>query len=833
MKKTLLLFAMLLGVVGAWAQPKVSDAPQDGQWNVNTTWFVITLKGSNSILTTTFTDNENALMIDGQTTTAPGDDALWCVVGDATNGYKFYNKAIGTSKILGITGSEDKARTRMVADATDGYTTTFDFTQSGVTGGTFWSIKTHGSTNNYLNNRGRYLALWANNSAYGSNGTGSAFLFEEADIEELDIEFTDNTGTIHSGKGKCIKNAGGTLNSRFTIAGIPSEWLKDVKTEDDKYKATLNLPFRLSNETQKYKHMMGGHGVNNFKIYANETNVQVQKSKSPTSATDVNPFLWEIYPNLQDGVVQFSIKNVETGSYIYSETPQTSHDAGTLTLSTEKKTSFILKKVGNDATFAVQGVNISINSSSSSNVQPVGLNYYTHNGTNMTFIPYWITYTLTDMAGGKHTGEYEGWSDWQPELPTFTGAEGYSVGEKTWGNGTVSAPINFGLTVSSETEVNQLVISIGENANRKWIAKKNSNNGEMYVHITSNDGTPELGTGQWAIYPILNGTQFGFKIKNIATDTYVYAKPDNTGAQPQPQGFVDNNKNSNPVILNNEGTIFEMVTPGSSRRFKYTSEYNNGTTLYLTVNGSASYDCPLGVWNKTHNSTDYENVTFPNFNEYKITIGETGYTTLYSPFPVIFNDQYNTNTAEYYAITSETTGNTVRLTDMSEYSNWYGSGDYIPANQGAILKGESGTYTFTKIDPIEEFDNAWSNNKLKGSVTNTYVEGDAYVLSAPDGVESVGLYKALLNKNANGESGNTHFKNNAGKAYLPASALSAEAAESRFFVFSFGDDMETGITETENGNVNAENTVVYDLAGRRVQGAQKGIFIVNGKKVVR
>ena len=218
---------------------------------------------------------------------------------------------------------------------------------------------------------------------------------------------------------------------------------------------------------------------------------------------------------------------------------------------------------------------------------------------------------------------------------------------------------------------------------------------------------------------------------------------------------------------------------------------------------------------------------------YTATIGEVGYTTLYSPIPVIFNDQYNTNTAEYYAITSGTTGNTVSLTDMRKYSNWYGSGDYIPANQGAILKGESGTYTFTKIDPIEEFDNAWSNNKLKGSVTNTYVEGDAYVLSAPDGVESVGLYKALLNKDANGEAGTTHFKNNAGKAYLPASALSAEAAESRFLLFGFGDDMETGITETENGKVNAENNEVYDLAGRRVQGAQKGIFIVNGKKVVR
>ena len=43
-------------------------------------------------------------------------------------------------------------------------------------------------------------------------------------------------------------------------------------------------------------------------------------------------------------------------------------------------------------------------------------------------------------------------------------------------------------------------------------------------------------------------------------------------------------------------------------------------------------------------------------------------------------------------------------------------------------------------------------------------------------------------------------------------------------------DDATGIVETENGKVKTE---IYDLSGRRVQNAQKGIFIVNGKKVVK
>ena len=44
---------------------------------------------------------------------------------------------------------------------------------------------------------------------------------------------------------------------------------------------------------------------------------------------------------------------------------------------------------------------------------------------------------------------------------------------------------------------------------------------------------------------------------------------------------------------------------------------------------------------------------------------------------------------------------------------------------------------------------------------------------------------------------------------------------------------ETGITETDNGKVKMENSNVYDLSGRRVQKAQKGIFIQNGKVVVK
>jgi hypothetical protein len=102
---------------------------------------------------------------------------------------------------------------------------------------------------------------------------------------------------------------------------------------------------------------------------------------------------------------------------------------------------------------------------------------------------------------------------------------------------------------------------------------------------------------------------------------------------------------------------------------------------------------------------------------------------------------------------------------------------------------------------------------LAGTIETEKVAGPAYVLANVKG--EVGFYQAKLD-------GEGKFQNNANKAYLPVTS------EARFISFDFG--TETAIESVESVDNNA---VVYDLAGRRVQGAQKGIFIVNGKKVIK
>lgn len=143
----------------------------------------------------------------------------------------------------------------------------------------------------------------------------------------------------------------------------------------------------------------------------------------------------------------------------------------------------------------------------------------------------------------------------------------------------------------------------------------------------------------------------------------------------------------------------------------------------------------------------------------------------------------------------------------------------IPDGAAVLLKGEAGEYNLTVVN---EKTTEIKDNKLKGVVVSKYIAGDAYVLAADDAA----LIKAELNRNGNGEAveNGTHFLANGFSAYLPV----ADAIQD-VLTFNF-DGSITGVTlvpETNNANA-----AIYDLSGRRVEKATKGIYIVNGKKMI-
>ena len=629
---------------------------------------------------------------------------------------------------------------------------------------------------------------------------------------------TDDAGNEYTGTTVRTKVNG---VDEPAISGVEGYTLVDGVWENNVYTGKIKFPVAVSKADatadipviiSSYNNLEAGA----YRYYVDGTNVKARPSAEPVA----DNLKWVIYPQFENGAFSFKIKNVATQKYIKANATSVLHNEGTITVD-DNATIFTIAEenrfklpIANKA----QELFLSVGSSTSSNYNQ-NLGVYTwissqggdHKGLCNYVYPSDLPYVITDNYGNVYKETVDATTG-NPNNFTITGVPSNFLSAFTFDALQYNATVTFPFPVSSETAINPTLMSSWDE-NKKWHSMKNDD-GTYYVKIYND--TPDLGTWQWLIYPSFNNGAFSFKIKNVGTGLYVHAKPELSGDHAKGGG--------QPVVLTNDATNFTIVDRSGNINFQYKN--SDEGNMYLTVNGTGSNNCPLGVINVSHQGND---VKFPTFNQYKITIGSTGYTTVYSPFTAFTYSE----DLKIYTITSAPQDGRVNLNlitspQADDVSN------YIYINQGVIIKGNPGTYTFNLFDDENYYDaKDWTNNLLKGSVTTTYVQGDAYVLSAPDGVESVGLYKALLNKDANGEAGTTHFKNNAGKAYLPASALSAEAAESRFFLFGFGDGEETGITETENGLVKTENTVVYDLAGRRVQGAQKGIFIVNGKKVVR
>ena len=154
-------------VTGANLRLKSSAAPNGD----NTYWYTVNQglgTGNRICAEPAYTDWSNNLMLNNDNV-AINSAALWCFVGNDTDGYKIYNRAWGADYALATIGSEETARTMMkpVAEAS-----TYDVVFHAYNGGKGqFFIRTHGSENDFLNDRGDYLAKWNTASAYDANGS--------------------------------------------------------------------------------------------------------------------------------------------------------------------------------------------------------------------------------------------------------------------------------------------------------------------------------------------------------------------------------------------------------------------------------------------------------------------------------------------------------------------------------------------------------------------------------------------------------------------------------------------------------------------------------------
>lgn len=191
-----------------------------------------------------------------------------------------------------------------------------------------------------------------------------------------------------------------------------------------------------------------------------------------------------------------------------------------------------------------------------------------------------------------------------------------------------------------------------------------------------------------------------------------------------------------------------------------------------------------------------------------------GFGTLYSPVALKREDTYygQDERLEFYYGTRQDVGGKDKLV-LTKLT------DDIPAETGFIVKYKGGVDEATGCVFMKIADSApkltEGTNQLMGTLETVAkpapADGTVYTLQYLN--NTLGLYKYTA----------TNLK--AGKAYY---LLANGSAAPMGFVFDF-EGQTTGVESIE---VNADNQVIYDLSGRRVAKAGKGLYIINGKKVL-
>lgn len=188
MKKFTFLLSLLLAFVGVTASAqslKFSDAPSDGTWASNTQWYLIRVAYTDSyhpkaayLSTEDGYTNNNGLLLDNDALPTT-DKGLWCIVGNETDGYKFYNKGEGTTKVLGVSGWSKMYD----ATSTEDVAMSFDIVSS-TAKSTAHCVKAHGKSDgdywwnngNYNSSTGCKLTQWQHTNSTTAT-EGNAFYF--------------------------------------------------------------------------------------------------------------------------------------------------------------------------------------------------------------------------------------------------------------------------------------------------------------------------------------------------------------------------------------------------------------------------------------------------------------------------------------------------------------------------------------------------------------------------------------------------------------------------------------------------------------------------------
>ena len=207
------------------------------------------------------------------------------------------------------------------------------------------------------------------------------------------------------------------------------------------------------------------------------------------------------------------------------------------------------------------------------------------------------------------------------------------------------------------------------------------------------------------------------------------------------------------------------------------------------------------------------------------------YTTLYVDFPFQIKGDVKAYTIEGVEAKNADGYYFAKVKKLAQ------QGDVVPAQTAVVLECNSTNPADNQLLPTGDETPVPSNNRLCGTFFGSAINGltvkdgagndynvthdniRAFNINTADSRNPIGFYKVKSNV--------TNIPGN--KAFL---VLTNAEAQAKGFVLEFEDGGTTGIETIENSKHSTEDGVYYDLQGRRVENPTRGVYIVNGKKVV-
>ena len=245
----------------------------------------------------------------------------------------------------------------------------------------------------------------------------------------------------------------------------------------------------------------------------------------------------------------------------------------------------------------------------------------------------------------------------------------------------------------------------------------------------------------------------------------------------------------------------------------YVDKSSNISARYLSV--ASSSDGNKHWYGKTTSNDGsviefYKLVLEPSVN---VMISEIGYSTLY------YGEVDLEVPAGVEAYTYTLNGINLEVSKTYKANT---SDNVIPAGEAVVLKGAKNTsYSFNVSAPSNTLTPDPNNNVLKGTDVRAWTndicpDKNVFYALSHKGGQNVGFYWAADKGGA--------FECPAHKAFL--------ATDQQIGVknFIFDDEDATGINAIDN---TVEDGAIYNVAGQRLQKMQKGINIVNGKKILK